>query len=63
MPKKPKICWSCKHDISVDSCRYIRCHDCTCYLAKPVEGMNGQLVYCKCLTVKDGEECPYYEEA
>ena len=64
MPNKNyNACSSCKYDALNDACRYTRCRDCALYTGKPVEGTEGHLVYCKCLTVKCDEECPYYEEA
>lgn len=63
MPKKPDACWKCKHDIYNDNCMHKSCEDCELYLKKPETGTNGQLAFCKCFTVEDGEECPYYKEA
>lgn len=62
MPKKPDACYKCKYNALDDVCKYTRCRDCKLHLPAPVIGERGQLVYCKCLRVKDGSECPYYEE-
>ena len=60
MPKKPDACWKCFFDTV--NCTNKRCIDCQSNLIEPVYTTEYGNVYCKCLTVKSGEECLYYKE-
>ena len=56
MEKNYKTCNKCKYDYSRhctsdDTCRYCELYDDYC---------NG---HCKCLSINDGEDCPYFVEA
>lgn len=55
MVKNDDNCSKCKYDIYNDSCRLVSCTWC--------KNFGDTAHTCNCLTVEDGEECPYFVES
>lgn len=62
MIRPHKYCDNCKYDAFGPLCDNAQCEYCPLFMYEPAINITGHRVHCKCLTVKDDEECPYYEE-
>ena len=54
--KSKYVCGACKYKLTGSYCGVVLCKDC-----KMNNLDNDEWKPCKCMTVYDGEECPYYE--
>ncbi len=59
MVKNNDNCRKCKYD-TYSLCSIFNCRTCPLHLEDAEETETHGYVYCRCLTVEQGNECPYY---
>ena len=55
-------CQGCTYSLEGHYCYEVPCKECPLHSENPIRTERCGLTTCKCLTVPDGEKCPYRKE-